>query len=367
MKRLLLLSAALALAGAGCIRVPEPPPTVADAAPPSIHVPIPDEVRGLYWTAQTAGTKRADELLGYMKGSGINAVVIDLKMDDGELAFAPLDLSLAPYAQEEPAIPDLEALLGRLKDAGIYRIARVAVMRDSAYAAAHPEVAFRYPRGSLWRDNTGAAWVDPADPGVATYALALAREAYARGFDEIQYDYVRFASDGALSAIRYPVYDGKQTKVEVMQGFFKTLGEGLKTDGIPVSFDLFGMTFESVDDFNIGQRLVDAFPYVDFVSPMTYPSHYAVGFQGYKNPALYPYEVPKHSFDSGKAMLEALGIPPEAYARKLRPWIQDFDIGATYTAARIEAQIKAARDAGASGWMIWNARNVYEPADYLEE
>lgn len=331
------------------------------------HLPLPYEVRGLYWTAATAGGKRGDELLAYMAARGLNAAVIDLKMDNGQIAFVPLDPSLAPYAMERPAVADLEALLAKLKDAGIYRIARVAVMRDSAYAAAHPDKAFRHAGGSLWRDNTGAAWVDPADPGVAAYAMALGKEAYARGFDEIQFDYVRFASDGALSAIRYPVYDGVRTKAEVMQAFFTTVGGGMREAGIPVSFDLFGMTFETSDDFNIGQRLVDAFAYGDFVSPMTYPSHYAPGFQGYKNPALYPYEVPKHSFDNGRSMLEALGVSGEEYGRKLRPWIQDFDIGATYTAARIEAQIKAARDAGASGWMLWNARNVYEPARYLPE
>lgn len=331
------------------------------------HVPLPDEVRGIYWTASTAGGKRADELLAYMKETGLNAAVIDLKMDDGELAFAPLDGSLAPFAMERPAIADLEALLARLKDAGIYRIARIAVMRDGAYAATRPGSALRTPRGLPWRDNTGMAWLDPADPGVAAYALALGREAYARGFDEAQYDYVRFPSDGAISSARYPLYDGKRPKEEVMREWFDGLGAALEAEGIPVSFDLFGMTFESADDFNIGQRLVDAYPHADFLSPMTYPSHYASGFQGYENPALYPYEVVSHSLESGKAMLEALGIPREESARKFRPWIQDFDIGATYTAARVEAQVKAARDAGASGWMLWNARNVYEPARYLPE
>lgn len=366
MKRLLLLSAMLALLGTGCAR-PLPPSTTAKAVAPDIHLPIPEEVRGIYWTAQTAGTKRADELLAYMKETGLNAAVIDLKMDNGELAFMPLNASLAPYAMEEPAVADLEALLGKLKEAGIYRIARIAVMRDSAYALAHPEAALRYPGGAFWRDNTGAAWADPADSGVALYAIALGREAYARGFDELQYDYARFASDGALSAIRYPAYDpAKETKIEAMQRFFKAVGGGMREAGIPVSFDLFGMTFESTDDYDIGQRLVDAYPYADYVSPMTYPSHYAAGFQGYKNPALFPYEVPKHSFDSGKAMLEKeSGIPQDESAPHIRPWIQDFDIGATYTAERIEAQIRAARDAGASGFMIWNARNVYEPAQYV--
>jgi hypothetical protein len=347
---------------------PEETPALAEepASPP--HVPLPDEVRGVYWTAATAGSARADELLAYMKDTGLNAAVIDLKMDDGELAFMPDDPALAPYVQEKLGIADLDAVLAKLKDAGVYRIARIAVMRDGAFVSAHPELGMRWSGGGLWRDKIGSLWADPAAPEVAAYALALGKEAYARGFDEIQYDYVRFASDGAIRSIVYPVWDGKKTKIEVMREFFEAVGDPLRNAGIPVSFDMFGMTFENTHDFNIGQRLLDAYPHADFVSPMTYPSHYANGFQGYANPALFPYEVPKHSFDSGKAMLEReLGIPQETSAPHIRPWLQDFDVGATYTAARIEAQIKAARDAGCSGWMLWNARNVYEPADYLRE
>jgi len=320
--------------------------------PPSIHVPLPEEVRGIYWTAQTARTDRADELLSYMQESGLNAVVIDLKMDDGSLAFV------------EGAFDDV---LARLKDVGIYRIARIAVMRDSAYAVEHPDRAMHTRGGGLWRDNTGAAWLDPASPEVAQYAIDLGREAYAAGFDEIQYDYVRFASDGALSAIVYSVFDpATQTKEGVMQTFFKTVGGTMQAEGIPVSFDVFGMTYESSDDFNIGQRLADVFPHADFISPMVYPSHYADGFQGFANPAEHPYAVVTHSLESGLSILQAtFGLPEEDLRPRTRPWLQDFDIGAVYTAALIEAQIQAARDAGASGWLLWNARNVYEPANYL--
>ena len=134
-----------------------------------------------------------------------------------------------------------------------------------------------------------------------------------------------------------------------------------------MSADLFGMTYWQENDFGIGQRLRDVLPTVDFVSPMVYPSHYPPNFKGYGNPAEFPYEIVKESVDAGAALIEQEtgGLPAET-RRKTRPWLQDFDIGAVYTAAKIEAQIKAARDAGASGWMLWNARNVYEPANYLE-
>lgn len=329
------------------------------------HQAVPDEVRGLYWTAYTAGTSRKDALLDYMETSGINTVVVDLKMDDGAIAFVPHNEDFLPYALDNPVIDDLEGLLEELKDRGLYRIARIPVMRDGAFATVHPEYAMQNSWGGYWYDDIGSLWIDPAGAQVAEYAVALGREAYARGFDEIQYDYVRFASDGAISAISYPIYDHTREKYEVMYDFFKTVGGTMQAEGIPVSFDTFGITCWSGDDFNIGQRLVDVLPFADYVSPMVYPSHFPDGFKGYGNPALYPYDIVKRSMDecvnlaSGfyKGSIEELQV-------KMRPWIQDFDIGAVYTADLIEAQIEGARDAGSSGWILWNARNVYEPANY---
>ncbi len=342
------------------------------------HIPLPAEVRGIYWTAYTAATKRADELMAYMKKTGLNTVVIDLKMDNGQIAFVPKDASLAPYVMKKPAIQNLEVLLKKLEDDHVYRIARIAVLRDSAFAGVQQKSALRSRGGGLWRDKTGSMWLDPSSPDVASYALALGREAYARGFDEVQFDYVRFASDGKISSIVYPMYDGKMLKVDVMKKFFATVGESLRTEKIPVSFDVFGLTCMSNDGLGIGQRIEDVLSNADFVSPMTYPSHYANGFQGFKNPALYPYQVVKISLDHAAVQLNPLHIsstntPEQAAVQKttdvsirkqFRPWLQDFDIGAVYTHDKIEAQIKAARDAGASGWILWNARNVYEPANY---
>lgn len=342
----------------------------AEAAPepplPPPHLPTPEEVRGIYWTATTAGDARGQELITYMKARGLNTAVIDLKMDDGELAFVPRTEMLKEMMMERPAIPDLDALLEQLYDERIYRIARIAVMRDGAFAVARPELALKKQDGGYWLDSIGSKWTDPAAPEVREYGLALAREAYARGFDEIQFDYVRFPSDGKLNAISYPVWGSStSSKVEVMQDFFNDVGGALTEEHIPVSFDLFGITFLSTSDFHIGQRLPDVYPNADFISPMTYPSHYPANFRGYTNPALEPYNVIKLTLDEGaKIMSNLYGIPEEESRVKFRPWIQDFDLGAVYTADRIEAEIKAVRDAGASGFLLWNARNVYEPANY---
>lgn len=351
----------------------------ASEIPAIVHVSLPEEVRGIYWTATTAATKRGDELIAYMKKRGLNAVVVDLKMDNGQLAFAPNDTSLAPYIMKQPVIQDLDALLKKLADDQIYRIARIAVMRDSAFASVKTGSALMFRSGGFWRDKTGSMWVDPASQDVVTYSLALAREAYARGFDEVQFDYVRFASDGNISAIAYPLFNGKDLKVDVMKRFFAAVGDPLRKEKIPVSFDLFGLVCMGNDGLGIGQRLGDVMPSADFVSPMVYPSHYANGFQGFANPAVHPYEVIKISLDRAVTLLgeevtdvtkvtevETSKENQMAIRKQFRPWIQDFDIGAVYTSTMIEAQIKAVRDAGGSGFLIWNARNVYEPAKYTK-
>jgi hypothetical protein len=376
-RRLVLLLPAFFLL-AGCARiliVPEAPPVPdtimsleiasvwTSAAPAVLHVPLPQEVRGIYWTAVTAGSDRGrDALLAFMEVEGLNTVVVDLKMDDGELAFEPQDESLKAYAMENPSIADLDAVLAELAEREVYRIARIPVMRDGAFATLHPELALRRAGGALWRDSIGSVWLDPAAPAVTDYTVALAREASARGFDEVQFDYVRFPSDGAVSAIVYPVYNVTRPKEEVMATVFAALGEAMRESDIPLSFDVFGMTLWSTDDFNIGQRLVDAYAFADFVSPMVYPSHYPNGFQGYGNPARFPYEIVNESLEKGVAMLQIELNVSETDARRLfRPWLQAFDIGAVYDAPMLQAQIKAARDAGASGWIFWNARNVYGP------
>jgi len=323
---------------------PEPAPVV---PPPPTHVSIPDEVRGIYWTAETVRTKRADELLAYMLKTDLNSVVIDMKMDNGQVSFPPT------------------STLQKLADNHIYRIARIPVMRDSVYGLAHPEDTIKNTSGKSWRDKTGSIWLDPSKPAVAEFNLDLARKAYAMGFDEIQFDYVRFASDGSLSTIAKTEGEKTQTKEQIMTAFFDKVGGTLKQENIPVSFDLFGVTFLSDNEVGIGQHMKDVYPHADYVSPMAYPSHYWPGYLGFSNPAVHPYEVVKDTLDKGASLLQTLqDLPPTSTRPHFRPWIQDFDIGAVYTASMIEAQIKAARDAGAEGFLIWNARNVYEPAKY---
>ena len=198
------------------------------------------------------------------------------------------------------------------------------------------------------------------------YAVVLAREAYSIGFDEINFDYIRFPSDGDMADIYFPFseqfihQDTGWGKAGVLRGFFSYLKRELKKDSITISADLFGMTTTNKDDLNIGQVLEDALPNFDYIAPMVYPSHYPPTFIGFANPAEKPYEVVKYSMD--EAVRRASTTP-----LKLRPWLQDFDLGAVYTPEMVRAQIQAVYDSGLTSWMLWDAANTYTQGALLPE
>jgi hypothetical protein len=255
----------------------------------------------------------------------------------------------------------------------------VFVFQDPWLVAKKPGYAVQRKGGGVWRDRRGTPWVDPAERDVWKYDAAIAREAYASGFDEVQFDYIRFVSDGDLRAVAYPAYDGKTPKAEVIAAFFSYLDTELRAKhGIPISADLFGLVMDQHEtDLGIGQRLEPAARHFDFVSPMVYPSHYAKGYQGFANPAAHPYDVARHSLVAGWPVLEKLEAEDAALKEKnpglslrvatIRPWLQDFDLGAHYTAEMVKDQMKAAVEAKASGWLFWNAKNVYTASAYAPE
>jgi hypothetical protein len=315
------------------------------------------EVRGLYITSWVAGIKRYREIADGLAGTGLNALVIDTKDCTGKVGYdSAVPLALEIKARER-RMRDLGAVIAYAKERNIYTIARIAVFQDPVLAAAKPELAVKTAQGEIWTDNKGQTWVDPASRKVWEYNLDLAKEAANRGFDEVQFDYVRFPTDGKLKGVVYPIYRGEAPKHQVIREFFQFLDRELKPLDVIVSADIFGLTTVAEDDLNIGQRIVDLAPYVDFLCPMVYPSHYPAGYLGFKNPAEQPYKV---VYDSCMRGLDKL----KGQRARLRPWIQDFDLGARYDRRMIFEQIQALRDAGAFGFCAWNARNVYTIADY---
>jgi hypothetical protein len=346
--------------------------------PTGPRVPMPEEVRGVYMTANVAGSKALrDRLTGYLKRNDLNAIVIDIKEAGGQLAFIPASPTLRDYAPEKPMIPDLKAYLKELGESGVYRIARQFVFQDPMFANRYPEEAVLKENGALWSDHKGVTWVDPASKKAWKYNADVAREAFALGFDEVQLDYIRFPSDGNMSTVRYSRYDGKREKRQVIGDFFRYMHRTLEQDaGIPISYDLFGFATWHTHDMSIGQMLVDALPYATAISAMVYPSHYPPGTIGFANPADHPYEIIADSLRRANELYderdaECAGVktgaasstpilPCDVPLAHHRPWIQAFDIGAVYTPEMIRAQIKAVRDQHGKGWLLWNARNVYK-------
>lgn len=358
----------------------------------------PTVVKGIYVTGWTAGSdKKVDSLITLMKRTGLNAMVIDIKDYSGYVSYhTDVPEVKASGAEGEIRIAHPNALIKKLHDNGIYAIGRVSVFQDTILAAAHPEWALRNKNtGAVWLDNHGLAWIDPAARPAWDYLASITKDAFARGFDEINFDYIRFASDGSLENISYPYWDEKSPRAKVITEYFKFLRGTFPHNTI--SADLFGLATVSSDDLGIGQVIQDAYIYFDYVSPMVYPSHYASGFLGYKNPADYPYEVIQYSMAHALQKLQAMGLPPVSAAAsstatsskssassqynlgavpnaKLRPWLQAFNLGAVYDAAMVEKEITAVSDAlltasttsAFAGWLLWDPSNNYTSIENMK-
>jgi hypothetical protein len=320
----------------------------------------PFEARALYAPSSVfEGPGRLDAILALLDRSEANALVIDVKETDGRLYYSTqLPEAVEVGAVRETPVFDLEELLPMLKERGIYTIARMVVMKDNTSAVARPELAVRNSAtGEPWRDNIGGAWLDPSAPGVAEYIAAIAGDLAAKGFDEVQLDYIRFYSDGPYDVADTNLPNTQSFRLPAIQRVLRVVSEELDTTRAFLGADVFPISFIVPDDQGIGQRPEVIMPYVDYFCPMVYPSHYGPGVFGYPVPNEYPYEVIDRTL---KIMNEQkAGLPVV-----IRPWIQDFGYGpfAPYTAAQVQAEFAAAADNGAHGWMIWNARATFTEA-----
>ena len=304
----------------------------------------------------SSGTpSRIDYIIVLIDKTELNAIVVDIKDYSGYVGYDTDIEGVAKYKAEQIRIRKINTFIKRLHDKNIYVIGRVTVFQDPVLAKARPDLAVQNSvTGEVWTDKKGLSWLDPASKDVWDYNIKIAKDALNRGFDEINFDYIRFPSDGDLDATKYSHYDETKPKQETIKEFFTYLRSNLP--GAKISADLFGLSTIRDDDMGIGQIIEYAYEFFDYVAPMVYPSHYGVGFLGYKNPADYPYEVVKYSVESAMVKLKASGAPTS----KLRPWLQDFDLGADYGEEEVKAQIKALEDAGLNdGWMLWDPSNVY--------
>ena len=343
-------------------QTPQASPLAPTAQVPVTHIPTPSVVKAIYISSWVAGSPSIrDRLIKMVDDTELNAVVIDVKDSTGRISFPVSDPTIAQYGSVQKRIGNINALVTMLHQKHIYIIGRIAVFQDPYMTHLKPEWSItKLSDSTVWKDNKGLSFLDPANEQVHQYIIALAKEAYADGFDEINFDYVRYPSDGNLKDINYHLTAGK-TRADTIESFFKDLNAGVKKDNnIPMSADLFGLTTEAGDDMGIGQVWEKAFPYFDYLDPMIYPSHYAPGYDGYKNPAEYPTEVITRALKGAIAKTKAIN----GDINKIRPWLQDFNLGAVYTAAMVRDQIQATNSVGLSSWLFWDSSNKYTPSAF---
>jgi hypothetical protein len=321
----------------------------------------PFEARALYApSAVFEAPGRLDEMLALIDRTEVNAMVIDVKETDGRLYYATdLETAAEVGAIRETPVFDLEELLPRLEERGIYTIARMVSMKDNTSAAARPELAVRNSAtGEPWRDNIGGAWLDPSAPGVAEYLASIARDLADKGFDEVQLDYIRFFSDGPYDVADTNLPNTQSFRLPAIQRVLRVVSSELDTTRAFLGADVFPISFIVPDDQGIGQRPEVIMPYVDYFCPMVYPSHYGPGVFGHSVPNTAPYDVIDRTLEIMNEQRRGLPVV-------IRPWIQDFGYGSfpPYTADQVRAEMRAAADNRAKGWMIWNARATFtEPA-----
>jgi hypothetical protein len=310
--------------------------------------PLPKELRGVHITMALAGLPgKLDQYIA-MKTSGLNAIELDVKDENGEVGW-PVDNPLARSVGSGMRYYDPERAVAKIHAAGLYLIGRVVTFEDPVLSAHAPELAIRRADGSRWLNNGGLGWTNEYDKRVWKYNVDIAVQAAKLGFDEIQFDYVRFPSDGDLSQIRYP---GKHTQPMgwTIPAFLKYARSRLHPLGVRLSVDVFGLS--ATRDLGIGQFPARIAPLVDTIYPMVYPSHYVPGEYNIIDPDSHPGTTVAYSLRDFRTKVAG---------RKtmLIPWLQDFSLGRTYSLADVQDQIQAARLEHVKGFMLWNARGVY--------
>lgn len=331
------------------------------AVPPEVRLE-PFAPKALYLSFYGIGNARLrSAALDLIRRTPLNALVIDVKGDRGLVAYpSAVALAAESGAQRSITIPDLPALLRGLHEEGIYAIARVVVFKDDPLAGARPELAVRWRDGSVFRDREGLRWIDPTRREAWDYDLAIAAEAAAAGFDEIQFDYVRFPDS---RDVQFAEPNTEANRTRAINGFLDAAREHLTRYNVFLAVDVFGYVCWNLDDTHIGQSLEAILPRVDYLSPMLYPSGFQFGIPDYTNPVAHVSEIVGRS-------LAQVRERTRAAPQRIRPWLQAFKDYAfdrrPFGPALIEEQIRAAEAFGSNGWMLWNPRNVY-PVDLLQE
>lgn len=322
----------------------------------------PVKLKGIYVTGPAAGSERMEQLIDLVSSTELNTMVIDVKNDEGNLTYKMEVPASANLEAGIRYVKDMPALVERLHQQGIYVIARIVCFKDPVLAAARPELALRLPDGKAVMDANGLAWVNPYKEEVWDYLCTLAECASRDGFDEIQFDYVRFPIGNDANAADYGVDMSTYPREAGLTDFFDYASKRLHEKQIIFGADLFGTIIGSdVDRDRTGQNYLSIAEHTDAICPMIYPSHYANGTFGMNVPDQYPYETIANALQLSKEELGETDSPKGV----VRPWLQCFnaiwvDGHITYGSKEVHDQIQAVYDAGYEEWFLWHASNHYE-------
>ncbi len=309
--------------------------------------------KGIHITYYYASSReRWENTINLVENTQLNSIQLDVKDESGYIGFA----SQVEKAREIGAVKNilpLEEMLADLRRRSIYSIARIVVFRDPVLAQAQPEYMVRTREGT---PLGGGVWVNPKSTAVWDYNIELALEAYRLGFDEVQFDYIRFPEGVAAWTADYGPADTR-TRVDIITEFTRYAREQIGWDKL-LSAAVFGFIGFAQDDLRIGQRAERLGPYLDYISPMVYPSHYGPGNYGFANPNAHPYEIVDKSLQDFKPLLQNTGC-------RLRPWLQAFTMGfPPYGREEFRAQIEATEDNAVQTWLLWNPHARYNK-DYI--
>ena len=332
--------------------------------------PDPVKVKGIYISGPVAGIDRMDELIALVDETELNAMVIDIKNDEGRITYKMQSEKVVEIEAGIRYIPDMEALVQKCKEKDIYLIARIVAFKDPYLAEKCPELAVKTKTGQVFKDKSGLAWINPYEKEVWDYLIEVSREAAKLGFDEIQYDYIRFSTDLKSDELDFGPEAENKSKTEIISEFTCYACEALEDMDVYVSADVYGTIIDNkVDQKIVGQDYVEMASYLDYICPMVYPSHYGNGVYGIDIPDAEPYKTVNAAMNAAAKELSVLSVEDRAINRV---WIQSFTASwvnghITYGPEEIREQIRGAFDAGFDEWILWNASVKYQRDSLLTD
>lgn len=380
------------------------------------------KVRGIFVTGPMAGTDNMENLIDLVDRTELNAMVIDIKNDEGRVTYNMEIPSVQDAGSYRRYIRDMEALIRKCKEKDIYLIARIVAFKDPYMEQAKPEWCIHNKDGSLFKDKDGMTWLDPHNKQVWEYLLDIATEALDIGFDEIQFDYMRFSTDSGMENVDFVQKEAEEDRRQIITDFVKFASDIIHESGGAISADVYGVVIDSERDQKIvGQDYVELSKYLDYISPMVYPSHYGPYNYNIPVPDAEPYRLvltamqasrkvmagvdalqEVNNLESGNLDAESIVTantvsgnmqtedmteneeeeysmedlaalePMDGVKAQVRPWLQDFTATwvkghISYGADEIRAQIQGVYDAGYEEWILWNASNRYTEEGLMKD